>query len=40
MAENEAALNFYEAVGYERTDDQYDDNLNVHGDGYVREVER
>lgn len=40
MAENDAAVNFYEAVGYERTDDHYDDDLDVHGYVYVKEVER
>ena len=39
MAENEAAVNFGEAVGDERTDDQYDDDLDVHGSVYVREAE-
>lgn len=35
MAENDAAIGFYEAKGFERVDDHYDPNLDV--DGYVYE---
>ena len=35
MAENDAAVGFYEAVGFERVDDHYDPNFDV--DGYVYE---
>lgn len=40
MAENEVAINFYESIGYERTEDQYDDDLTVHGCVYTKDLNR
>lgn len=39
MAKNDAAIDFYESVGYEQIDNRYDDDLDVRGRVYRREFE-
>lgn len=38
MAENERAVGFYQAAGYERTDDFYDDRLDTPGYTFEKEL--
>lgn len=38
MAENDVGIQFYESTGFDRTDDHYDDTLDVHGYVYTKEL--
>lgn len=38
MAKNEDAVEFYESASYEHTDDNYDEELDVHGRVYVKDL--